>query len=141
MKTARISTWMWIAALTAGAAWAQDRDQERDRVRDPASAEHPAQPPAPATVQAQTQLRDRDIYGSQLMTRQERQAFRSRMQSAKTQEERERIRAEHHKQMVERAKARGVTLPADPPAQGGGMGPGGGMGMGVGAGGGAGRGR
>ena len=39
-------------------------------------------------------------------------------------------RKEHHEQMQERAKARGVTLPAEPPASGGGMGPGGGMGSG-----------
>ena len=75
------------------------------------------------------------IYGSQLMTQQERNAFRSKMRAAKTAEERERIRNEHHEQMVERAKARGVTLPGEPPAGGGGMGPGsGGMGPGSGMG-------
>ena len=64
------------------------------------------------------------------MTRQERIEFRAKMRSAKTAEERERIRAEHHEQMMVRAKERGVTLPDEPPARGGGMGPGGGMGMG-----------
>ena len=73
------------------------------------------------------------IYGSQLMTQQERNEYRAKLRAAKTIEERERIRNEHHKLMKERAKARGVTLPDEPPARGGvkgsgggGMGPGGG---------------
>ena len=74
------------------------------------------------------------IYGSQLMTTQERADFRARMRAAKSAEERERIRLEHHKAMQERAQAQGKTLPDMPPAGGAGMGPGGG-GMGPGAGG------
>ena len=69
---------------------------------------------------AQEQMRDRDIYGYQMMTPQERNEYRNRMRTATTAEERERIRAEHHAQMVERAKARGLKLPEEPPA---GMGP------------------
>ncbi len=76
------------------------------------------------------------IYGSQLMTEQERTEHRAKMRAAKTAEEREQIRAEHHERMQERAKAQGVTLPDDPPARGGGIGPGGGD-MGPGGGGGA----
>ena len=71
------------------------------------------------------------IYGSQLMTQQERNEYRAQMRNAKTYEERERIRLEHHKAMQERAKAKGLTLPDMPPAAGGGMGPGGGMGRGA----------
>lgn len=67
------------------------------------------------------------IDGSQLMTPQERAEYQTKMRTATTSEERERIRAENHTQMQERAKARGVTLPDQPPAMGGGMGPGGGM--------------
>jgi hypothetical protein len=88
----------------------------------------------------QDRLRTQDqeqVFGSQLMTQEERVAYRARMRAAKTQEERERIRAEHHEQMKVRAKERGVTLPDVPPARGGGMGPGGGgMGPGGGMGGG-----
>ena len=91
-------------------------------------------------VRTQDQVRDQDIYGSQLMTAQERNEYRTRMRAAKTLEERERIRKEHHEQMKLRAKERGVTLPDEPPAgrgpgsgTGGGMGPGGG-GMGPGGG-------
>jgi hypothetical protein len=83
---------------------------------------------------------DAPIYGSQMMSEQERLEHRNRLRSAKTLEERERIRTEHHEQMVERARERGVTLPDEPPMRGGmgqgggGMGPGGG-GMGPGGGG------
>ena len=72
------------------------------------------------------------IYGSELMTQQERLEYRQRMQSAQGPEEQERIRAEHHEQMQQRAREQGVDLPEAPPARGGagtGMGPGGGPGM------------
>ncbi|MBU1237718.1 MAG: hypothetical protein KJ634_03775 [Gammaproteobacteria bacterium] len=83
------------------------------------------------------------VYGSQLMTQQERMEYRNQMRTLKTQEERNAFRLEHHKRMQERAKERGVTLPDAPPAAGNGMGPGGGRGMGdgPGMGGGMGRGR
>lgn len=53
-------------------------------------------------------------YGSQLMTPAERAEQRSKMCAAKTDEEREQIRKEHHDRMLERAKAKGVTLPEMP---------------------------
>lgn len=73
------------------------------------------------------------IYGSQIMTQQERLEYRNKMRAAKTAEEQAKIRAEHHEAMKARAKAQGKTLPDEPPARGGGMGPGmgpGGGGMG-----------
>lgn len=75
-------------------------------------------------------LAEQQVYGSQLMTQQERMEHRSKMQSMKTMEERERYRMEHHKKMQQRAKERGVTLPDEPLMRGKGMGggPGGGMG-------------
>ena len=73
------------------------------------------------TQQAQKQ---QQVYGSQLMTKQERIEQRSKMRAAKTAEEREQIRKEHHERMEERAKERGVTLSDEPPARGGGMGSG-----------------
>ena len=72
----------------------------------------------------QTQQQDQ-IYGSQLMTQQERNAYHAKMRAAKTAGEREQIRNVHHMRMKERAKNKGVTLPNVPPAKGGGMGPGG----------------
>lgn len=91
------------------------RDQDRDR----------------------TQLQDQDrIFGSQLMTEQERQQYRERMRNARTEQERERYRLEHHGRMQARARERGLTLPDDPPRQGGmGGAPGGGPGAGAGGGG------
>jgi len=93
----------------------------------------------PIRDQAMDQTQDQErIYGSQLMTQDERNAYRAKMRAAKTEQEREKIRNEHHKQMMARAKERGVTLPDVPPAGGGMMGPGGGMrqGGGMGSGGG-----
>ena len=82
------------------------------------------------------------VYGSQLMTEQERNEYHTKMQNMKTAEEREQYRMEHHKMMQERAKAQGVTLPDTPPSGTGmGTGTGGGMhqGMGQGTGGGKGK--
>ncbi len=76
-----------------------------------------------APVQQKTQDKAQKpelIYGSQLMTPQERTEYRAKMRSMKTKEEREAFRMEHHQQMQERAKAKGKTLPGMPPAQGGG---------------------
>jgi hypothetical protein len=89
--------------------------------------------PQPSKEKAQVPKQEQ-VYGSQLMTQEEQMAYRSKMRATKTTEEREQLRKEHHEQMQERAKARGVTLPDEPPARGGGMGPGGG-GMGPGGGG------
>jgi hypothetical protein len=85
--------------------------------------------PEPAEVKPQAQNQEQ-VYGSQLMTREERIQYHNRLRAAKTAEEREQIRKEHHEQMKERARSRHVTLPDEPPAIGGGMGPGGGMGYG-----------
>jgi hypothetical protein len=87
------------------------------------SAEQQPAPPAAKKTPA--------IYGSQLMTQQERNEYSARMRAAKTPQERETLRAEHHNAMQARAKERGVTLPEQPPA---GAGPGKGTGMGPGAG-------
>lgn len=96
--------------------------------------------PSMAADQVQTQ---QQIYGSQLMTPQERAEYRTKMRSLKTRQERQAFRLEHHKAMQERARERGMMLPDMPPPGGGmrgGMGPGGGMGGGMGPGGGMGRG-
>lgn len=99
-----------------------------------------------AAEQAQAEKRE-VVYGSQLMTPEERAEYRAKMRSLKTREERQAFRMEHHQKMQERAKAQGKTLPDMPPAQGGGvtrpcggpgpcggMGPGGGMRQGGGGG-------
>ncbi len=88
------------------------------------AADAPAAPAASGTV-----------YGAQLMSPEERRAYRVKMRAAKTPEERAAIRAEHHTAMQARAKEKGLTLPDAPPARGSGMGPGMGGGMGPGMGG------
>ncbi|MCL2635629.1 MAG: hypothetical protein FWD50_03235 [Betaproteobacteria bacterium] len=79
------------------------------------------------------------IFGWQLMTEQERIEQRQKMLSAKTPEERDAVRNEHHQKMLERARQQGVTLPETAPAQG--MGQGRGLGRGQGMGPGRGRGQ
>lgn len=49
-------------------------------------------------TQYRTRLRDQ-IYGSQLMTEQERIEFRNKMRGFKTQQERDAYQLEHHKTM------------------------------------------
>lgn len=85
-------------------------------------AQAPATPPAESQAPAQDEI----IFGHQLMTETERMEYRTRMRALKTAEERQAFRMEHHKLMQERAKARGITLPAMPPQRG--MGQGSGMG-------------
>ena len=54
-------------------------------------------------------------YGRQLMTQQEMFEFHERMRYARTPQEREQIRYEHHQQMQARAQAQGFSLPDLPP--------------------------
>lgn len=55
------------------------------------------------------------IPGSELMTSQERERYRQRIRRAKTPQEEEKVRADHYRQMQERARLRGLRL-AEPPA-------------------------
>ena len=71
-------------------------------------------------VQQRTQERagKREIIpGSELMTSQEREDYRRRYAAARTDEERNKVRANHVKAMEERARLRGLRL-ADPAASG-----------------------
>ena len=86
-------------------------------------------------VQAQAQAQ---IYGSQLMTAEERTEFQTKMRVLKTDKERDAFRLDHHEKMTVRAAEKGVTLPNPPPAAGTGSkghtGPGVGKGSGMGTG-------
>jgi len=108
-----------LLSLPMLAAHAADQDRDQDRERE--------------------ELRQR-VYGWELMTDAERNEYRERMRNMRTDAEREAFRLEHHKQMQERARERGVTLPDVPMGPGRGMGPGSGMGPGNGMGPGMGRG-
>ena len=108
-----ISTWALFFFITT-VAYAQAADQVRDQ------------------TQTTQQVQDRErVYGSELMTPQERIEYHHRMRVLNTEPEREAYRLEHHKLMLERAKAQGKSLPDMPPAgRGPGMGQGSGMGPG-----------
>ena len=74
-------------------------------------------------VQQRTQERagKREIIpGSELMTSKEREDYRRRYATAKTEAEREKVRAEHVKAMGERARLRGLQLaqPVAPKGEG-----------------------
>lgn len=94
-------------------------------------------------IQDQTQIQNRDqsqnqvrqSSGRQVMSPQERDEQRSKMQNANSREEQERIRAEHHEEMKGRAQDKGLSIPDTPPSRrqgimGGGMGGGAGGGRG-----------
>lgn len=78
------------------------------------AANLPAADATPAIPQSATP----PIYGSRLMTPQERLEYRNKMRSLKTPEERQALRLEHHQAMQARARERGITLPDAPPAGG-----------------------
>jgi len=123
---------MAVLAAIAGPVLAADQDQLR--TQDQTKTQDKM-----LTQDQINKMPDQQIYGSQLMTQQERATYRNQMRSAKSYEEQQRIRNQHHEQMKVRAKERGVTLPDAPPMnRGPGMGPGGGGGMGPGGGGGMG---
>ena len=116
-KIILISGLSTVLLAVSGTSFAADQD--RDQLRD----------------QDKLQTQDRDqVYGSHLMSNQERAEYRSRMNAAKSAEERMRIRNEHHERMKVRAKERGVKIPKEPPAmhksKGSGSKNGGGMGGG-----------
>lgn len=121
-QTATLVVLLGLSAThMAGVAQTQERQQQRDQTRE----------------QSRDQQGPRDeepIYGGHLLTEQERNQHREKMRNATTEEERERIRAQHHEQMKERARARGVVLPDQPPPKGMGYGRGGPAGQGPGGG-------
>jgi hypothetical protein len=131
-RTLTITALASALVFTSGFALAADQDQLRTQDKDQLHTQDQTKD----QTQDKTKTQDQ-IYGSQLMTEQERNEYRNRMRSAKTVQEQEQIRAEHHKSMQVRAKERGVTIPDNPPPMGSGMmGPGGGMGPAGGMGGG-----
>lgn len=70
---------------------------------------------APAAETRSASSGAQQVFGWQLMTPDERTVYQQKMRASKTAEERAAIRAEHHKEMLDRAKQRGVTLPESPP--------------------------
>lgn len=96
---------MFIALIASGSALAQAQTSTNQADTSSGSQEKaPAKKPSSPAP----------IYGSQMMTPEERTAYRDKIRNAKTAKEREEIRDEHHKEMQARAKERGVTLPDKP---------------------------
>jgi hypothetical protein len=76
---------------------------------------------AQSREQVQARVGKREIIpGSELMTSKEREDYRRRYAAAKTEADREKVRADHIKAMQERARLRGLqlALPVPPPAGG-----------------------
>ncbi len=84
----------------------------------------------PTITLAQGNPVDPPVYGSQLMTEQERLEYREQLREAQTLEEREQLRSEHVERMQQRARDQGANLPDDRPGMGQGTGQGMGQGMG-----------
>lgn len=74
------------------------------------------------------------IYCADLMTHEEREAYRARMQAARTLEEKDKIRADHQASMQARAAGQGRAGACEPQGQGPGLGQGAGQGLGAGQG-------
>lgn len=68
--------------------------------------------------QSSAPKREMRVYGQEVMTPDERQAYIDRMRAAKTSGERIRLRDEHRVEMQQRAKEKGVTL-QEPQRRGG----------------------
>lgn len=66
--------------------------------------------------QDRERVRTEDIYGSKLMTAEEQNEYRRRLENAGTDREWARIRAEHEREIQARARAQGVDI--DPPIYG-----------------------
>jgi hypothetical protein len=79
--------------------------QARDRLRDPA-----------LHMQDRDRFRDRDVYGSELMTPQEREQYRERLGAIQNDAAWARMQLQHQQQMEARARERGMDI--DPPLYG-----------------------
>ena len=84
----------------------QDKDQDRDRVQDRDQL-HVTDPAS---------LRDEDIYGSTMMTEEERKIYRNQLTNMESVEAREQYQIKHEAKMQERAQLQGKDLV--PPGQG-----------------------
>ena len=102
--------------------------EERAKIRDAQRAEMQKRAEAQG-ITLQGRGGEPRIYGGELMTPEERNAYAEKMRNAKTQDERLKLRDEHRAEMQKRAKDKGVTLPEPRgPYAGKGPGPDGGPG-------------
>lgn len=84
----------------------RDMDKDKDQIRD-RDRIHTQDPMT---------LKDKDIYGGELMTEQEMNQYRKQLKAAETRQERERLQLQHEIKMQERALKQNKDLV--PPGQG-----------------------
>lgn len=99
----------------------QDRDRDQDRDQDKTRDQDRDKDQDKDQDRDRDRLRDRDrdqIYGYDLMTEQERIAYRNQMRTLATEQEREAFRKQHHALMQQRARERGVKIPDEPGSMG-----------------------
>lgn len=75
----------------------QDRDRIQDRTHAPDSAGR----------------KENNIYGYELMSEEERNAYQERIRNAENRQEKEQIEAQHRREMQIRAESKGVTIDDD----------------------------
>jgi hypothetical protein len=104
---------------------AQDRERERQEIKTQAQEEAGERreilTQTQEQVKAQEKSRER-IYGSDLMTEQERIEYREKMRSMNSEQERNAFRAQHHEEMKRRAREMNMEIPDEVPAKPGGKG-------------------
>jgi hypothetical protein len=96
--------------------------EERAKIRDAHRAEMQKRADAQG-IALQGPRGEPRLYGGDLMTPEERNAYIEKMRAARTPEERLKLRDEHRAEMQKRAKEKGVTIP-EPRGPGAGKGPG-----------------
>jgi len=120
----RQATTALIMVAASFPAWAaQGRGQGRQNQPSQQQPGKPDQPqqqrqPSPATSRSMPggPTSNEDIYGSQLMTAEERNRYRETLNQATNDAERARIREEHQRTIQARAKSQGANI--DPPVYG-----------------------
>lgn len=94
----------------------QFRMEHQQEMQRRAEERHERLGPAPTEAQIRSQERARQqereqIYGYSMMTPQEVARYQAQMGAARSEQERERIRSEHRRQMEERARTHGEAKP------------------------------
>ena len=94
----------------------QYRLQQQHEMQMRAEERHERLGRAPSEAQIRAQERQRQqereqIYGYSMMTPEEVARYQAQIGAARTEQERERIRSEHRRQMEERARERGLSPP------------------------------
>ena len=114
---------MMVVAAVAAAGQQRPRGPRGQQQR-PGSAgqqgrqtpEQGDEPMATAREKGRGRMRDEDMYGADMMTAEERDRYRDRLENARTDKEWAQLRAEHQAEIQQRAKLAG--RPIEPPVYG-----------------------